>query len=93
MIYAIIVILVLDVWGISIAPFLAGAGIFGFAIALGAQDLFKNLISGLLVVGEQRMEVGDFVELGQTLGTVEKVVSVDLQFGAWIRLLPSSRTA
>ena len=37
---------VLDLWGIKIGPIIAGLGLFGVAVALGAQDLFKNLISG-----------------------------------------------
>lgn len=41
---------VLEVWGIKIGPVIAGLGLFGVAVALGAQDLFKNLISGILVL-------------------------------------------
>jgi MscS family membrane protein len=37
---------ILETWGIQVAPLLAGLGIFGVAVALGAQDLFKNLIAG-----------------------------------------------
>ena len=37
---------VLELWGIKIGPIIAGLGLFGVAVALGAQDLFKNLISG-----------------------------------------------
>ena len=40
---------VLELWGIKIGPIIAGLGLFGVAVALGAQDLFKNLISGILV--------------------------------------------
>jgi len=36
---------VLELWGIKIGPIIAGLGLFGIAVALGAQDLFKNLIS------------------------------------------------
>ena len=36
---------VLELWGIKIGPIIAGLGLFGVAVALGAQDLFKNLIS------------------------------------------------
>ena len=39
---------VLELWGIKIGPIIAGLGLFGVAVALGAQDLFKNLISGIL---------------------------------------------
>ena len=38
---------VLELWGIKIGPIIAGLGLFGVAVALGAQDLFKNLISEL----------------------------------------------
>ena len=49
----------LDIWGIKIAPIIAGLGLFGVAVALGAQDLFKNLISGILVLVEKRFKIGD----------------------------------
>ena len=47
---------VLELWGIKVAPIIAGLGLFGVAIALGAQDLFKNLISGILVLVEKRFK-------------------------------------
>ena len=47
---------VLEIWGIRVAPIIAGLGLFGVAIALGAQDLFKNLISGILVLIEKRFK-------------------------------------
>ena len=46
---------VLELWGIKIGPIIAGLGLFGVAVALGAQDLFKNLISGILVLVEKRL--------------------------------------
>ena len=48
---------VLELWGIKIGPIIAGLGLFGVAVALGAQDLFKNLISGILVLVERRFQV------------------------------------
>ena len=64
----------LDIWGIKIAPIIAGLGLFGVAVALGAQDLFKNLISGVLVLVEKRFKIGDwiFVE-GVIEGIVERI--------------------
>ena len=47
---------VLELWGIKVAPIIAGLGLFGVAIALGAQDLFKNLISGILVLVEKGLK-------------------------------------
>ena len=51
---------VLELWGIKIGPIIAGLGLFGVAVALGAQDLFKNLISGILVLIEKdfKLETG-----------------------------------
>ena len=52
---------VLELWGIKIGPIIAGLGLFGVAVALGAQDLFKNLISGILVLVEKRFKIGDWI--------------------------------
>ena len=38
------IVAVLELWGIKVGPVIAGLGLFGVAVALGAQDLFKNLI-------------------------------------------------
>ena len=51
----------MELWGIKIGPIIAGLGLFGVAVALGAQDLFKNLISGILVLVEKRFKVGDWI--------------------------------
>ncbi|MFN4024243.1 MAG: mechanosensitive ion channel family protein [Hyphomonas sp.] len=61
-------------WGIAVAPLLAGLGVFGIAIGLGAQDLFRNLISGLLIIGEKRFVPGEWILVdGVVEGTVEKI--------------------
>lgn len=62
---------ILDLWGVKVGPILAGFGLFGVAVALGAQDLFKNLISGLLIIAEKRFNPGDWVRVD---GVVEGVV-------------------
>ena len=49
---------VLELWGIKIGPIIAGLGLFGVAVALGAQDLFKNLISGILVLLKKDLKLG-----------------------------------
>ena len=65
---------VLELWGIKIGPIIAGLGLFGVAVALGAQDLFKNLISGILVLIERRFKVGDWIYVeGIIEGTVENI--------------------
>ena len=62
---------ILEMWGIAVAPIIAGLGLFGVAVALGAQDLFKNLISGLFVIGERRFHPGDWIHVD---GVVEGIV-------------------
>jgi MscS family membrane protein len=65
---------VLEVWGIKIGPVIAGLGLFGVAVALGAQDLFKNLISGIMILLEKRFHLGDVISVpGHTEGTVEHI--------------------
>lgn len=65
---------VAEIWGIAIAPIIAGLGIFGIAVGLGAQDLFKNLISGILILTEKRFVPGEWIAAdGVVEGTVEKI--------------------
>lgn len=65
---------ILEIWGIQVAPLIAGLGLFGVAVALGAQDLFKNLISGIFIIGERRFHPGDWVKIdGVVEGTVEEI--------------------
>jgi len=63
---------ILEIWGIKIGPIIAGLGLFGVAVALGAQDLFKNLISGILIIAERRFNLNDWIRVeGVVEGTVE----------------------
>jgi len=65
---------ILEIWGIEVGAIIAGLGLFGVAVALGAQDLFKNLIAGLFVIGERRFHPGDWVLVkGIVEGTVEEI--------------------
>ena len=65
---------ILEIWGIEVAPILAGLGIIGIAVALGAQDLFRNLIAGILILGERRFARGDWITVeGVVDGTVEAI--------------------
>lgn len=84
---------VLDTWGIKIGPVIAGLGLFGVAVALGAQDLFKNLISGILIILEKRFKLGDIIEVpGRALGTVEHMgfrSTIIRQFDTTLIYLPN----
>ena len=64
----------LETWGIKVGPVIAGLGLLGVAVALGAQDLFKNLISGIMILMEKRFQIGDVIKVpGHTEGTVEQI--------------------
>ncbi len=62
---------ILEIWGIAVGPLLAGLGLFGAAIALGAQDLFKNLIGGITIIAEKRFHPGEWILVD---GVVEGIV-------------------
>jgi len=65
---------ILEIWGFKIGPIIAGLGLIGVAVALGAQDLFKNLISGILIIAEKRFNIGDWIKVeGVVEGTVEAI--------------------
>lgn len=65
---------ILDVWGVPVLPFLASLSLLSVAVALGAQDLFKNLIGGMTIIGERRLSRGDWIFVdGVVEGTVEDV--------------------
>lgn len=65
---------ILELWGIQVAPIIASFGLIGVAVALGAQDLFKNLIASLTIMSEKRLANGDWVQIeGVVEGTVENI--------------------
>jgi small-conductance mechanosensitive channel len=66
-------IVTLSVLGINIAAFLTGAGLFGIAVTLIAQNLVKDIISGLQILHQDRYAVGDYLYFDNNLGLVEKI--------------------
>jgi moderate conductance mechanosensitive channel len=69
----IVVLMVLDALGFSLGPLLASAGIAGAAIAFGAQNLVKDFLSGVFMLVEDQFGVGDVINMGDVVGTVESV--------------------
>ena len=67
----IVALTVLSEIGVNIAPLLAGAGVIGIAVGFGSQKLVQDLITGLFLLLENAMQVGDVVTLGGLTGTVE----------------------
>jgi len=57
--------------GVNIAPLLAGAGILGVAVGFGAQTLVKDFLTGLFIILENVIAIGDSVKIGDHNGVVE----------------------
>ena len=59
--------------GVDLAPVLATAGVGGVALGFGAQSLVKDFLSGIFMILEDQYGVGDIVDTGEAVGTVEEV--------------------
>lgn len=66
-------ILVLSELGFEVTAIIAGAGILGAGLAVGAQDIVRDVLNGIFMVFEDQIGVGDKVNLGEVEGTVEEV--------------------
>ena len=64
---------VLAALGVNILPLLAGAGIVGVAIGFGSQTLVKDIVSGAFFLMDDAFRVGEYIEVGDAKGTVEKI--------------------
>lgn len=62
-IYSVAVIIALDILGINVMPFVAGAGVLGVAVGFAAKDTLSNLIAGILLIIDRPFEVGDRIEV------------------------------
>ncbi|WP_170358309.1 mechanosensitive ion channel family protein [Ruegeria arenilitoris] len=69
----IFVLLALGALGINITPLLAGAGVLGLAIGFGAQKLVADIVGGIFFLVDDAFRVGEYVDVGGTTGTVEKI--------------------
>jgi MscS family membrane protein len=63
----------LAIFGLNVKTTLAGLGIGGLAIALAAQKTLENLIGGVSLLMDKAVQVGDFCQIGDQLGTVEDI--------------------
>ncbi len=72
-IWVVTALMVLGELGISLAPLIAGAGIAGIALGFGAQTLVRDLLTGMFIMIEDQYGVGDVVDVGEAVGTVEAV--------------------
>jgi len=68
-------VVVLQVWGLDLSSLTILASALGVGIGFGFQDIAKNLGSGIVLMFERPIQVGDFVEVGDYVGTVERIGS------------------
>ena len=71
--WVIFVMIILQKFGINIAPILAGAGIIGLAVGFGAQELVRDFISGFFIILENQIRSGDVAIINGTGGLVENI--------------------
>ncbi|TQN33442.1 small conductance mechanosensitive channel [Haloactinospora alba] len=72
-IYGIAFVMVLGEVGINLGPILASAGVLGLAVGFGAQGLVQDFLSGMFMMVEDQYGVGDVIDVGDAVGTVEEV--------------------
>ncbi len=73
MMVVMVTLILLSELGVNIAPLLAGAGVLGIAIGFGSQKLVQDIITGIFILFEDTIAVGDTVKLGEHAGTVEAI--------------------
>ncbi len=66
-------IILLQVWGLNLSSLTILGSALGVGIGFGFQDIAKNFASGLVLLFERSVQVGDFIEVGNYVGTVERV--------------------
>src|SRR5574341_1153073 len=64
---------VLAALGVHIGPLLAGAGVVGLAVGFGSQTLVRDIISGAFYLMDDAFRLGEYIDVGDARGTVEKI--------------------
>ncbi|NHD16184.1 mechanosensitive ion channel family protein [Actinopolyspora sp. BKK1] len=87
-IFGVAFVMILGEFGINLGPILASAGVLGLAIGFGAQSLVQDFLAGIFMMIEDQYGVGDVVDTGDAVGTVESVTLRitkirDLNGGLW----------
>ncbi len=72
-IWAVAVIAVLAIWGVNVGALIAGAGVLTLVIGLGMQSLIADVVSGIFLVCDGTLQVGDIVTIDGWRGTVQEI--------------------
>ena len=87
-IYAMGLLVILQYYGISIAPILTAAGVGGMAVALALQEMLANIFSGLHLILSKQLRIGDYIRLSS--GEEGRVTDITWRFTTIISLGASS---
>lgn len=91
-VYFAAILAILDEFGIGVKGLLAGAGVLGLAVGFGAQNLVRDVITGFFILFEDQFSVGDYVKIGEAIGTVEEIglrTTKISAFGGELHILPN----
>ncbi len=73
MLIVLVVLIALTEAGVAIGPMLAGAGIFGVVLGMGAQSLLKDILAGVFYIIDDAFRIGKYIEIGTLRGEVETI--------------------
>jgi len=88
------ILVILSQLGISLGPLLAGLGVVGFIVGFALQDSLSNFAAGVMILLYRPYDVGDFVDVGGVLGTVDKMSLVStslLTIDNQLYIVPNSK--
>ena len=66
-------VILLEIWGFDVSSLTLLGGVLGVGIGFGVQNIANNFISGIIIVVERPIQVGDFIKLGELVGTVKHI--------------------
>ncbi|MFC7458597.1 mechanosensitive ion channel family protein [Brachybacterium sp. GCM10030267] len=72
-IWAVALVMILSEIGVDIAPVIASLGVIGLAAGIGAQTIIRDIVAGIVMLFEDIVAVGDFVDIEYASGTVESI--------------------
>ncbi|HYF49556.1 MAG TPA: mechanosensitive ion channel family protein [Planctomycetota bacterium] len=72
-VYIASVLWILSVWGVDTSSLVVGSAVIGAAVGFGSQGLVQDIITGLSILAEEQLVVGDYVEVAGKSGAVEEV--------------------
>ena len=67
------ILIILQLWGVDISSLAIIASVLGVGIGFGLQNIANNFISGIIIVFERPIQLGDFIQVGNLVGIVEKI--------------------